>query len=182
MKNHVDDLVDDFTLPQTMSSEEDNTSDYSDSNSKSKQQQFICRPTKHWKKAGKLYRTNSLSHLTLSLQKQLLLDIHDCGGLRSNKIWLKELCDKKLDIYGESGSETCDSVCQKVFWWKQTGASGWAKLYEDFKLDVTPPVSHSKTATVSSSSCYIQEHPSYSNSISSNSISSGIKIHHEQRG
>jgi hypothetical protein len=141
-------LVDDFTLPQTMSSEEDNTSDYSDSNSKSKQQQFVCGPIKHRKKAGKPYHTNSLSHLTLKLQKQLLLDIRDRGGLGSNKTWPKELCNKKSDIYGESGSETCDSVCQKVFWWKQLLASGWAKLYDEFVLDATPPVSHSKTECI----------------------------------
>jgi hypothetical protein len=141
-------LVDDFTLPQTMSSEEDNTSDYSDSNSKSKQQQFVCGPTKHRKKAGKPYCTNSLSHLTLSLQKQLLLGIHDRGGLGSNKTWLKELCDKKPDIYRESGSETHDSVRQKVFRWKQLLASGWAKLYNNFGLDATSPVSHSKTERI----------------------------------
>lgn len=51
-----------------------------------------------------------------SLQRQLLLDIDEKGGLFSFK--LSALCNKKSDIYGAAGTALRRSVQNRVTYWK----------------------------------------------------------------
>jgi hypothetical protein len=88
------------------------------SDSHTKQSHLSSPPLAHngKEKNLKAYQTNKRSNISLSIQKQLLLDIAAHGGLGTDGSWLKELCDKKPDTFGISGSELQDSICNKMYW------------------------------------------------------------------
>jgi hypothetical protein len=79
-------------------------------------------------------RTNKKG-LENHLQKQLLQDIENCGGIGDEAgapFNLKAICNRRPELYGESGSQLRDKIGDKVQAWRKLTRPEYLKLLEHF--------------------------------------------------
>ena len=75
-------------------------------------------------------RTNK-SGLLLSIQKQLLQEIEESGGIgdaTAVPFNLSRICNNRTDVYGKAGSETRRRVRNKVYKWRQLDRAQYFEL------------------------------------------------------
>lgn len=75
--------------------------------------------------------------LSVNIQRQLIINISEQGGLEFTR--LKDLCNSKTDVYGESQSKLRRKIQNTVASWKRLTPSGYQQLLS--RLNVTIPSS-----------------------------------------
>jgi len=105
--------------------------------------------------------TNSSSGLPGNILKQLIQDLHDQGGIDSERFNLESICSKKPDIYGKTEAnngtkfqqQRIRSVQNKVSYWRsRKGRSNYSKnlsLYPPEKSSTKKSTKKEKVATPS---------------------------------
>lgn len=87
------------------------------------------------------YRTNKAG-VALHIQKQLLQDIQDAGGIGDGQTLpfkLSKLCDKRSDVYGKPGSKQRVKIRNKVYTWQQKSQQEYFDILSSFGIQ-TPGV------------------------------------------
>jgi hypothetical protein len=130
-----------FTTPRRASA-----SQSSDSESDEEQEDFSVNSSSngsHLKQRKHTLHTYNNKGFSNHLQKQLLQDIQNGGGLNSCR--LKNICNRNSDSYGKPSSDLRKRIQNQVYRWKKLNSYQYAKLLHDFGVllpisaDQTPP-------------------------------------------
>lgn len=91
--------------------------------------------------SAKTSSTESTSGLHIVLQRQLLSDLENSGGIKTAS--LQSVCNSKPDIYGHTGTPLRRQVQNKVARWKKLSTKSYQDLLDGASISIKTPVKKS---------------------------------------